>query len=75
MTAYTNAKLVLPDRIVPGSLIEEDGLITDVLPNVMLGNAVDLGGLYLAPGFIEMHTHGAGGYDYTAQRRPSSAPP
>lgn len=64
MTAYTNAKLILPDRIVPGSLIEENGVIQEVLPNVTLKNAVDLGGLYLAPGFIEMHTHGAGGFDY-----------
>lgn len=64
MTAYTNAKLVLPDEIVTGSLIEENGIIKEVLPGVMLENAVDLQGLYLAPGFIEMHTHGAGGYDY-----------
>ena len=64
MTAYTNAKLVLPDGIVHGSLIVENDRIKDVLPGVTLDNAVDLQGLYLAPGFIEMHTHGAGGYDY-----------
>ena len=64
ITAYTNAKLILPDGIVPGSLIVEDDLIKEVLPHATLEDAVDLGGLYLAPGFIEMHTHGAGGYDY-----------
>ena len=64
MTAYTNAKLVLPDGIYEGSLIVENDLIREVLPGVTLPDAVDLGGLYLAPGFIEMHTHGAGGYDF-----------
>lgn len=59
---YQNARLILPDRILQGSLRFEEGKI------VALGDAVtpqdgeqtvDLGGQFLAPGFIDLHIHGA----------------
>src|SRR5882724_10358548 len=60
--AFTNATLVLPDRLVPnGSLTIADGQIKsfDSQPD-----AIDLGGQYLAPGFVDLHVHGGDGADF-----------
>lgn len=56
-TAIANARLVLADEIVTGSVLIRDGLIAaiDTGPGVPPG-ALDAGGDYLAPGLIELHT-------------------
>ncbi|MCL2545466.1 MAG: N-acetylglucosamine-6-phosphate deacetylase [Clostridia bacterium] len=62
-----NAKLVLPDRVVSGCVLIEDGVIAAVLGRPWPEeNAAftDLHGQYLAPGFVELHSHGAGGADF-----------
>jgi N-acetylglucosamine-6-phosphate deacetylase len=64
-----NATLVLPDRLVErGGLHVRDGRIVaaspvDELPR-WTGPAVDAGGQYAAPGFVDMHVHGGGGADF-----------
>lgn len=65
-TVFTNGRIILADRILDGcSVIVEDGVISDVTKgNTAADKVVDLGGRYLAPGFIDMHTHGAGGHDF-----------
>ena len=65
-TVFTNGRIILTDRILDGySVIVEDGVISDVTKgNTAADKVVDLGGRYLAPGFIDMHTHGAGGHDF-----------
>ena len=65
-TVFTNGRIILTDRILDGySVIVEDGVISDVTRgNTAAAKVVDLGGRYLAPGFIDMHTHGAGGHDF-----------
>lgn len=65
-TVFTNGRMILTDRILDGySVIVEDGVISDVTKgNTAADKVVDLGGRYLAPGFIDMHTHGAGGHDF-----------
>lgn len=65
-TVFTNGRIILTDRILDGySVIAEDGVISDVTKgNTAADKVVDLGGRYLAPGFIDMHTHGAGGHDF-----------
>ncbi len=61
---FTNATLVLADRLLPnGWLLEEEGKI------LRYGNGeapageeiIDCGGKYLSPGFIDVHCHGGGG--------------
>src|SRR5438128_72285 len=63
VTIFTNATLVLPDRFVPGaSLTVADGCIAEIGPPRV--GAIDLDGMYLAPGFVDLHVHGGAGADF-----------
>jgi alpha-D-ribose 1-methylphosphonate 5-triphosphate diphosphatase len=54
---FTNARLVLADEVVRGSVHCQSGLITAVdLGNSMVAGAIDLQGDYLMPGMVEVHT-------------------
>src|SRR5688572_22727549 len=62
---FTNATLVLPDRLLDGFLHLADGRIVDLGPGRgPNGSVVDLGGSYLTPGFIDLHVHGGAGADF-----------
>ncbi len=65
-TTFTNATLILPDRIVPNaSLIEDGGRIAALGERIApVGEVIDLRGRYLAPGFVELHVHGGDGADF-----------
>ena len=54
---FTNAKIVLANEVVDGSITIQGGVITNVseAPSSLAG-AVDLEGDYLIPGLIELHT-------------------
>ena len=61
---FTNATLVLADRLLPGGwLLEENGKIlrygTGQEPEAE--SVIDCEGKYLSPGFIDVHCHGGGG--------------
>ncbi|HEU4507870.1 MAG TPA: N-acetylglucosamine-6-phosphate deacetylase [Pyrinomonadaceae bacterium] len=61
-----NARIVLEDRVIEsGSVVIESGLITAVTdgPASFDEEIVDLSGLTLLPGFIDVHIHGAVGID------------
>ncbi len=53
---FKNAKMVLPDEVVDGSLFAENGRISAVAGATSAVAAVDLGGDYLLPGLVEIHT-------------------
>jgi alpha-D-ribose 1-methylphosphonate 5-triphosphate diphosphatase len=56
-TILTNATLVLPDRVIPGTVTLRDGRITEVQPGRSASAAaVDLEGDYLIPGVVDVHT-------------------
>ena len=57
--------VVLPDRVVPdGSVFMEDGRIAAVnAPRPEHVPALDVGGGYILPGFLDIHVHGGGGAD------------
>ena len=52
-----NARLILGDEVITGSLRISDGIIADIGTGAGLPKgAVDLDGAYLAPGLVELHT-------------------
>ncbi len=55
-----NANVVTPDRVLENASVSvEDGVIADVTERPVKPKAsdIDLGGAYLFPGFIDIHTH------------------
>jgi N-acetylglucosamine-6-phosphate deacetylase len=64
----TNGDVITPDGIIKnGSVLVRDGIIISVSdqnqysPGAMI---LDAGGRYISPGFIDIHVHGGGGYDF-----------
>ena len=54
-TVFTNARLVLEDRVISGSIVLKDGVIVEIAE----GNSatgVDMDGDYVIPGLVELHT-------------------
>jgi len=63
---FKNGRLIFPNGVRDGlDLLVEDGMITAIRAQApaMGETAVDLQGNYLAPGFIDLHVHGAMGRD------------
>lgn len=64
MLLIKNCKIIFFDKIEEGSVLIEDGKIKAINPeNNIDCETLDAMGLYLSPGFIDVHIHGAGGYD------------
>jgi len=63
-----NANVIYPDSIMKGCVTVENDIITAVdsgIPDVNRDDIVlDLQERYLSPGFVEIHSHGAGGCDF-----------
>lgn len=60
-----NAKIVLDNKIINGSIVLENGKITKIYENNIpeCVEGIDVKGSYIVPGFIDVHIHGAGGAD------------
>lgn len=58
-----NCKIIFKDKIEEGSVLIRNGKIAEINPANMDDEILDAKGLYLSPGFIDVHIHGAGGYD------------
>lgn len=68
-----NAKLFLDGKFQEGSISFENGVITEIGP----ANApadVDAQGKYVVPGFVDVHTHGAMGEDFSDGKPEGLAP-
>jgi N-acetylglucosamine-6-phosphate deacetylase len=68
MKAFINAILVLKQSLVfDGVVLVKDGRILDFgnqddIPVPSDAEIINVGGSYLAPGFVDIHTHGGGGH-------------
>src|SRR5437773_6996000 len=64
---FTNARLIFPDGIRDGlEVIVEEGKIAAIRERARAHSEdkiIDVDGNYLAPGFIDLHAHGAVGRD------------
>lgn len=66
-TIIKNGRLITPDGIIDGYVLYEDGRIVEIGAGDCMSRAdevIDAQGRYVSPGFIDIHTHGAGGADY-----------
>ncbi|AMM82953.1 alpha-D-ribose 1-methylphosphonate 5-triphosphate diphosphatase [Martelella sp. AD-3] len=54
-TVFTNARIVLEDRVVDGTLVIRDGEIAEISEG-NVGAGEDFGGDLLIPGLVELHT-------------------
>ena len=65
ITKIINAILITDTLLQDHALYFEDGRITAITQeDLPYDRVIDGKGLYLAPGFIDIHTHGAGGFDF-----------
>ena len=61
----TNARIVLRDRVIDKGTIEiENERIKEIREGIEKDSDIDAGGKYLAPGIVDLHTHGSGGFDF-----------
>ena len=62
----TGARIITNGRIIDGMDIRiSNGKILDILPHEPFeAGARDLSGMYIAPGFIDLHIHGGDGYEF-----------
>lgn len=67
-TLFVNANVITATGITKGALLVDDDKITRILPDGLslpqARQTVDVEGDYLSPGFIDLHTHGAGNADF-----------
>lgn len=65
--AVFRGNLILPDGVLSDGLVRVvSGRITEVGSSsaVAVGNVVDAGDGYIAPGFVDLHVHGGAGADF-----------
>lgn len=56
-------KVWMADRFVPAQVVVEEGKIAEILPYGAKQPDVDYGQQWILPGFIDIHCHGAYGFD------------
>ena len=62
---YTNARIFVGNEFRLGAFEVVDGKFGAILPENVPADAIDLGGATVIPGLIEVHSHGAVGYDFS----------
>ena len=66
-TLIKNGRIITPGATLDGYILFEDGVIKEIGAGdcaCQADEVIDAAGRYVSPGFIDIHTHGAGGADY-----------
>lgn len=70
-TVFRNGTVITPYRVLEeSSVVIEEGRIQYIAPDsevdldLSCTEVIDVGGRYIAPGFIDIHCHGGGDYDF-----------
>ena len=68
MNVYINGSIICPEGILENHVVIASDKIQAIIPKDTYikedhHQVIDLKGNYLSPGFIDVHIHGAGGYD------------
>ena len=66
-TVIKNGRVITPNATISGYVLVEDGIIKEIGEGEYAAGAdkvIDAEGCYVSPGFIDLHTHGAGGADF-----------
>lgn len=66
MMVLAGGELVLPDRVITGSLVIDGGRIAEIAQGVVRpagADVRDVSGSFIVPGFIDVHVHGLAGTD------------
>ena len=54
-----NGKIITPYKILSGyDVLVDNGVIKDIGKNLSGENCIDIDGAFVAPGFVDIHTHG-----------------
>lgn len=69
LKAIVNGKIVRPTGILEDAvLVVSQGVISGIFDDVPAGaQVIDAGGLFVAPGFVDVHIHGSMGHDVMDQ--------
>lgn len=59
-------KIIVENKIVQGIIVVKGKQIAEILENDDSDADYNFTGKYVSPGFIDMHTHGAGGYSFAS---------
>lgn len=66
--AFVNGRIITPYRVVDDAVLLVDGDRIERLATTPVSlkgyEVIDCEGMYVSPGFIDMHLHGGGGYDF-----------
>lgn len=62
MRVFKNAKVIFPDKIRDCIVVTDNGKIIDICENFenTAAEIIDCQGMYLSPGFVDIHVHGGG---------------
>lgn len=63
--ALKSNRIVLPNGIFDGYIVIEDGKIAEITKTAPDCDITDLSDSYVMAGFIDIHTHGGGGFSFT----------
>ncbi len=69
MKRIKSSRILCPEAVVSGYLYFEDGKIIDITDRELpVDETYDAGDHWVSPGFIDIHTHGGGGYSFAGNK-------